>query len=77
MYRSGTEEEFTELNQLLEDIYIFRRDTEELEKKEKENKKLKDKADREKGEQMREAAMMGMASELFCSLSLNYLYIKY
>ena len=61
--RSGTEDEYTELHQLLEDIYTFRKDTEELEKKEKDNKKQKEQSDREKGEQMREEAMMGMSSE--------------
>ena len=37
--RSGTEEEYDELSQLLEDIYTFRKDAEETQKKEKENGK--------------------------------------
>ena len=60
--RSGTEEEYTELHQLLEDIYTFRKDMENIHKKDKENKKQKEKSDHEKGEQMREAAMKGMSS---------------
>lgn len=60
--RSGSEEEYTELHQLLEDIYTFRKDMEELYKREKENKKEREKIDCKKGEQMREAAMKGMSS---------------
>ena len=60
--RSGSEEEYTELHQLLEDIYTFRKDMEEFNKREKENKKEREKIDRKKGEQMREAAMKGMSS---------------
>ena len=61
--RSGTEEEFSELNQLLEDISTFRKDMEDEAKKARETKKQKEKDDREKGEEMREAALIGMASE--------------
>ena len=41
IFRSGTEEDFNELQQLLEDIYTFRRDQEELKQREKEKKKEK------------------------------------
>jgi len=64
MNRSGTEEDYTELHQLLEDIYTYRKDTEECEKKEKEKKKQKEKADRAKGEEMRDAAMKAMSSNV-------------
>ena len=37
--RSDTEEEFTELNQLCEDILAFRRDTAELKMKEEQGRK--------------------------------------
>ena len=42
MFRSGTEKDFNELLQLLEDIYTFRQDQEELKQREKENKKQKE-----------------------------------
>lgn len=60
-FRSGTEEEYTELQQLLHDINSFKRDMEELKNKEIMKKKQKQKQDREKGLQMREAALSGMA----------------
>ena len=64
-FRSGTEEEYTELQQLLHDINSFKRDMEELKNKEIMKKKQKQKQDREKGLQMREAALSGMASKSF------------
>ena len=64
-FRSGTEEEYTELEQLLHDINSFKRDMEELKNKEIMKKKQKQKQDREKGLQMREAALPGMASKSF------------
>lgn len=63
IYRSGTEEEYDELSQLLADIVILRRDLAELKIKEKEMKQKKDIDDRRKGEEMKMAAMEGMASE--------------
>lgn len=62
--RSGSEEEYTQLNQLLEDIYTYRRDLQEVKTKEKENKKQKEKEDQQKGLEMRAAALTGMASKL-------------
>ncbi|PFX15452.1 hypothetical protein AWC38_SpisGene20325 [Stylophora pistillata] len=59
--RSGTEEEYSELIQLLEDINTFRKDMEDEAKKAYETKRRKEKDDREKGEEMREAALIGMA----------------
>ena len=54
-YRSGTEEKYSELQQLLHDIHAYRRDRVELENKEK------------NGQQMRAAALVGMASEIVFS----------
>lgn len=61
--RSGTEEEYSELNQLLEDINTFRKDMKDETKKARETKKRKQKDDWEKGEEMRVVALIGMASE--------------
>ena len=63
IYRSGTEEEYDELSQLLADIVTLRRDLAELKIKEKEMKQKKDIDDRRKGEEMKMAAMEGIASE--------------
>lgn len=61
--RSGTEEEYSELSQLLEDILSYQRDFEAMreEEKGKENSK---KEDKKQGERMRQAAMEGIASVL-------------
>jgi len=40
--RSGTEEEYTQLHQLLEDIYTYRQDMEEQRNKDTLNKKKKE-----------------------------------
>ena len=61
-YRFGTEEEYDELSQLLEDISSYMRDFEELKAKEKDEKKKKEADDKRKAEDMRRAAMEGMAS---------------
>ena len=55
--RSGTEEEYSELHQLIEDISSYREDF--LEKKEEENRAamLKSENDKQRGEEMRDAAM--------------------
>ena len=58
------EEEFSELQQLLEDIHAYRRDIRELKSKDMEIKKKKEIDEKKKGEEMRQAAMEGMASEL-------------
>ena len=63
IYRSGTEEEYDELSQLLADIVTLCRDLAELKIKEKEMKQKKDIDDRRKGEEMKMAAMEGIASE--------------
>ena len=56
-YRSGTEEEYTELVQLLEDISSYRRDVEEALEKEKEKRKQKEINDKRTGVEMRKSAM--------------------
>ena len=80
--RSGTEEEYGELSQLLESIIIFRRDFAELKSKEKEMKKKKEEDDRKKAEEMKKAAMEGMASKCIniymwiCYNLSNYLSLQ-
>lgn len=71
--RSGTEEEYSELQQLLHDIHAYRRDRLELENKQKREKQEKEKTEKEKGEQMRAAALVGMASEFVFSLKCFFL----
>ena len=71
--RSGTEEEYSELQQLLHDIHAYRRDRLELENKQKREKQEKEKTEKEKGEQMRAAALVGMASEFVFSFKCFFL----
>lgn len=70
--RSGTEEEYTELQQLLEDISSYLRDVEAAKVAQKAANKKKDEDDKRKGEQMRKAAMEGIAS----TSSVVYLYCR-
>lgn len=68
LFRSGTEEDYTELQQLLEDASTYRRDMQELKDmkaKGRANAKEKEKEKVEKGLQMREAALTGMTSMLY------------
>lgn len=66
-FRSGTEEEYGELHQLLESITSYRRDFAELKNKEKELKKKKEEDDRKRAETMKIAAMQRMASKcIYC-----------
>ena len=60
--RSGTEEEYTELQQLLEDISSYLRDFVAAKAAQKAANKKKDEDDKRKGEEMRRAAMEGIAS---------------
>ena len=57
VFRSGTEEEYNQLTQLLEDIWIYRRDMEDLKMKEKEEKSRKEELKNKKGQEMRAAAV--------------------
>ena len=61
-WRSGTEEEYSELAQLLEDVTTYQSD---LATKKLCAPKRKDELDREKGLQMRNAAMVTHASKSF------------
>ena len=63
MCRSGTEEEYNQLHQLLKDIYTFRQDIQEQKRKDKEEKKKKEREEKTNGEEMRAAALSGMASK--------------
>ena len=77
MYRSGTEEEYTELQQPLEDIITYNKDFLGAKELKKEMSKKKDEEDKKKGVEMRQAAMEGQTSmciALFFPL-YNY-YIK-
>ena len=77
--RSGTEEEYDELSQLLEDINTFRKDAEETQKKEKENKKQKEKEDKRKAAEMRDAALLSLGSkfiEIFLVDIMKQVWIK-
>ena len=77
--RSGTEEEYDELSQLLEDINTFRKDAEETQKKEKENKKQKEKEDKWKAAEMRDAALLSLGSkfiEIFLVDIMKQVWIK-
>ena len=62
-FRSGTEEDYNELSQLLEGIISFRRDFAEQKEIEKEQKRKKEEDDRNKGEVMKNAAMTRMGSK--------------
>ena len=68
VFRSGTEEEYGELEQLLEDISSYMEDfaVQKAETKEKrDQKKRKEEEDKRKRLEMRRAAMEGLSSMLF------------
>ena len=62
-FRSGTEEEYGELNQLLESITSYRRDFSELRNNEKAERKEED--DKNRAVTMKIAAMERMASKCY------------
>ena len=62
MYRSGTEEEYTALQQLLEDIIMYTKDIAAAKEVLRGISKKKDEEDKKKGEEMRKAAMEGQTS---------------
>ena len=68
IYRSGTEEEYTELAQLLEDICTYMCDLVDIKNKEKEEKRKKELNERMQAEDMRKTAMEGLVR----SSTLNY-----
>ena len=59
-YRSGTEEDYSELAQLLKDIHTYMCDLEETRAREKGQKEKKDLDERTQAEDMRRAAMEGL-----------------
>lgn len=63
MCRSGTEEDYSELTVLLEDIASYQRDVIGALNREKEGKKKKEMEDKQQGEEMRKAAMETLSSE--------------
>lgn len=69
--RSGTEEEYDELTQLLEDIFTYRRDVLAALSKEKEEKKKKELCEKKQAEDMRESAMETL-SRMF-----DHLYVSF
>ena len=73
-YSSGTKEEYTELCQLLEDIASYVKDCEELKNENGKMIKKKEAEDKQKGEEMRKAAMEGLASKyvyIWCMCKIN------
>ena len=60
--RSGTEEEYSELSQLLDDILSYQKDFEALREEEKKREKSKKENERKQGEMMRQTAMEGRTS---------------
>ena len=63
--RSGTEEEYTELHQLLENISSYMHDFQEKKKRgETRAAALKRANDKRKGEEMRNAAMKSISGEI-------------
>ena len=64
LIRFGTEEEFTELEQLLEDISTYNEDFEVAVKREEESKLARKKEDKKKGEEMRLAAMTSISGTM-------------
>ena len=65
--RSGTEENYTELQQLLEDIKEYNNDFEAGREEEQKSARKKKAADKKKGEEMRKAAMEGISRMLIVS----------
>ena len=65
--RSGTEEEYTELQQLLEDISAYNTDFQAHREEEQKLAVLKKTDDKKRSEEMRKAAMEGMSSMFIAS----------
>ena len=64
IYRSGTEEEYDELSQMLEDIASYQRNVSAVLNQEKKEKKKKELEDKKNAEVMRNSAMETMSSKL-------------
>ena len=68
--RSGKEEEYSELQQYLEDIASYMRDVNAIQAASRAAKRKRLAEDKKKGEDMRRAAMEGQASKL-CNVSTS------
>ena len=62
LFRSGTEEEYTELEQLLEDIQTYLKDFTATKTEELKSAAQKRASDKRKGEEMSKAATEGISS---------------
>lgn len=69
--RSGTEEEYSELVQLLEDISTYQRDMQTAIVQQKEKKKQKEMSDKSIGEEMRKAAMESLSRKFVLTCTRN------
>ena len=68
--RSGIEEEYNELHQLIEDISSYREDFLEKNEEEKRAAMLKRERDKRRGEEMRDAAMRSLSGEIYMSSTI-------
>ena len=71
---SGTEEEYSELSQLLQDISDYQRDLQAAKLKERESRKLKELNEKAAGEEMRKSAMETMARKYYHVIILVFLF---
>lgn len=62
LHRSGTEEEYSELHKLFEDLVTYQRDSDMKKAEEKEAEESKKLNEKRKGESMRKAAMERLSS---------------
>lgn len=62
-FRSGTEEDYSELTQLLQDIAEYERDVAEAQRNEKQLKKKKEEEEKRQAQEMRNQAMMTVSSK--------------
>lgn len=76
MNSSGTEEEYSELSQLLQDIADYQRDVEAAKSKEREARKLKELNEKAAGEEMRKSAMETMTRKYYHVIFLCF-YLWY
>ena len=72
---SGTEEEYSELSQLLQDISDYQRDLQAAKLKERESRKLKELNEKAAGEEMRKSAMETMARKYYHVIILVFLFV--
>ena len=70
MYRSGTEEEYSELVQLLQDIHTYQRDAQIALVKEKEKEKETKRSEKVVAEEMRKSEMETLAGKCIWMVNL-------